>query len=636
MASPLTCEEILRKIDERFPGKVTRATPPGSDRSYAIVDRQNVRPLLAFLKQDPGLGFDYLVDVTAVDHRDLDLPEIAQRFAVVYQLASLRHGHRFQVKARVPETDPSVPSVSDLWLAGLWSEREVHDMFGIEFEGNPDMRRLLMPEDYPGFPLRKDYPLRGRGERDVFPKYLLGTGTGPSRYGAVGETSGAEARGEALSTVGGPRQDLSPRQVDSMYQQLAQDPSYKGEHPEPRFFLSDDEEDELGGRHMVLNVGPQHPATHGTLRIMVRLDGEKISEADTEIGFLHTGFEKLAEAMTYQQWVTVTDRMNYISALNNNVGYSIAVEDLLGITPPPRAQVLRVILCELSRIADHILCLGLAAMDIGAFSIMLWAFERRERIYDIFEAVTGARLTTSYTRIGGLFRDAPPDFPQMVRAVTAELPRFMDELEEMTFGNRIFEDRLRGTGKISAEEAVSWGLTGPVLRASGVAFDLRKALPYSGYERYDFDVPTQTEGDSWARFRQRLAEVRQSIRITDQAVDVLPDGPVNVDSRRFVLPDKDQVYDNIENLIHHFKLVMLGHGIQPPRGSEIYSATESPNGELGFYIVGSGEMKPYRIRVRPPSIYNYAPFSRLVRGAMVSDAVAVLGSLNIIAGELDR
>jgi len=429
---------------------------------------------------------------------------------------------------------------------------------------------------------------------------------------------------------------LSPRQVEEIYRGHAEDPAYQGKHPEPRFFFSEEEEDELGGKKMVLNMGPQHPATHGTLRVLLALDGEKIAAADTEIGFLHTGFEKLAEHMSYHQWITLTDRMNYMSALNNNVGYALAVEELLGLVVPRRAQVLRVILCELSRIGDHVLCAGLQGMDMGAFSLMLWAFERREKLYDIMEAVTGARLTTSYTRIGGLFRDVPPDFAEMVKAFLKNFVPFLGEMEEMTVGNRIFEDRLRGTGKISGEDAMSWGWTGPILRASGVAYDVRKARPYSGYERYDFQVPTQTDGDSWARFIQRIDEMRQSAGIIEQALEDLPDGPVNIENKKVVLPDKTEVFDNIESLIHHFKLIMFGHGAATPRGADVYSATEAPNGELGFYIVSDGDMIPYRIRVRPPSLYNFAVFPRLVQGAMVSDAVAVLSSLNIIAGELDR
>lgn len=430
--------------------------------------------------------------------------------------------------------------------------------------------------------------------------------------------------------------NLSPREVEKLQSQRAQDPNYKGEPAEPRFFLSEQDEDELGGKRMVLNMGPQHPATHGTLRVMLELEGEKIVNADTEIGYLHTGFEKLAEYMTYHQWVTVTDRMNYMSAINNNVGYALTVEELLKIEVPRRAQVLRVILCEVSRLADHILCCGLQGMDMGAFSLMLWSFERREKIYDIIEAVTGARLTTSYTRIGGLFRDVPADFPALIKNLLDEFPRFLDEFESMAIGNRILEDRLRGTGRISGEDAISWGLTGPVLRASGVAYDVRKAQPYLGYDRYRFEVPTQTDGDSWARMMQRLAECRESLKIIAQALEDLPEGPVTVDNKKLVLPDKAEVFNNIESLIHHFKLIMFGHGVAPPRGAETYFATEAPNGELGFYVVADGDMIPYKIRVRPPSIYNYAIFPQLIRGSLVSDAVAVLSSLNIIAGELDR
>ena len=431
-------------------------------------------------------------------------------------------------------------------------------------------------------------------------------------------------------------ESLSPAEIEARFGGRAQDPAYRGKLSEPRFFITDEEEDELGGKKMVLNLGPQHPATHGTLRAMLRLDGERIAAADTEIGYLHTGFEKCAEHMTYHQWITLTDRMNYMSALNNNVGYAIAVESLLGLTPPRRAQVLRVILSEVSRLADHVLCAGLQAMDMGAFSVMLWAFERREKIYDICEAVTGTRLTTSYTRIGGLMRDVPPDFAEMVRALLRDFPRCLAEMEEMLIGNRIYEDRLRGSGKIGPEEAVSWGLSGPILRATGVAYDVRKAQPYSGYERYDFDVPVEQDGDSWARFLQRIAEMRQSLRIIEQALADLPDGPVNIESKKIALPEKVEVYDNIESLIHHFKLIMFGHGFAPARGAEIYSATEAPNGELGFYIVSDGEMNPYRIRVRPPSLFHYAVFPRLAVGGLLSDAVATLSSLNVIAGELDR
>ncbi|MEM7261915.1 MAG: NADH dehydrogenase (quinone) subunit D [Planctomycetota bacterium] len=400
---------------------------------------------------------------------------------------------------------------------------------------------------------------------------------------------------------------------------------------------SDLEGDEFEGKQMIMNFGPQHPATHGTLRSVFTLEGETIIKTDPDLGYLHTGFEKLGEHMTYQQWVTVTDRMNYLSAINNNVGYAVAVEELLGIEPPERCQVLRVIMCELSRIADHILCLGLQGMDLGAFSVMLWAFKQRERIYDIIEAVCGARLTTSWTRIGGLMRDVPDFFEDQVYTFLEDFPKLIDEYNLMLTNNRIFVDRLVGVGVLTREEALSWGVTGPIGRASGVDCDVRLDQPYCGYERYDFKVVSHEEGDCYARYLQRMAEVEQSLDIIRQALAVLPpDGPVNHPDFKVSLPEKEAVYNDMESLIHHFKLVMLGHGIKPEPDTSLYRATEAPCGELGYYIYSDGSDVAYRIRIRPASYYNYAIFPSLSEGSMISDAVAVLSSLHVIAGELDR
>jgi len=391
-----------------------------------------------------------------------------------------------------------------------------------------------------------------------------------------------------------------------------------------------------GSQRLVMNFGPQHPATHGTLRNIFTLEGETITEADVEIGYLHTGFEKLAESMTYQQWVTVTDRMNYLSAINNNVGYAVAVEELLGIEVPPRCQALRVILCELSRIADHVLCVGLQGMDLGAFSVMLWAFEKREMVYDIIEAVCGARLTTSWTRIGGIIRDVPEFFPDLVYQFLEDFPKLHREIHLMLSGNRIFKDRVQGIGVLSRERALSWGITGPIARASGLDIDVRRDRPYLGYDRYRFEVPVHSEGDSWARYLQRMAEIDQSLEIVRQAMATLPDGPVVHEDFKTSLPKKDAVHRDMESLIHHFKLVMLGHGIRPPKGAMVYSSTEAPCGELGFFIASDGTDVPLRTRIRPPSLYNYAIFPRLAEGGMISDAVAILSSFHVIAGELDR
>ncbi len=395
-------------------------------------------------------------------------------------------------------------------------------------------------------------------------------------------------------------------------------------------------DDEFAGERMVMNFGPQHPATHGTLRSVYTLDGETIIHCDPEVGFLHTGFEKLAEHMTYTQWVTVTDRMNYLSAINNNVGYSVAVEELLELELPERCQVLRVIMSELSRIGDHILCLGLPGMDLGAFSVMLWAFEKREIIYDIIEAVCGARLTTSWTRVGGLMRDVPEYFEDLMYKFLDEFPPLIGEFHTMLTGNKIFVDRVKDVGVLTYDEAVSWGATGPTARASGVDYDLRRDRPYLGYDKYDFAIPVQEGGDCFARYLQRAQEVEQSLEIIRQALARLEPGPVVHDDFKTSLPKKNDVHTDMESLIHHFKLVMLGHGIKPNKWASIYSATEAPNGELGFYIVSDGTETPYRIRIRPPSLFHYALFPLLSEGGMVSDSVAVLSSLHVIAGELDR
>lgn len=386
---------------------------------------------------------------------------------------------------------------------------------------------------------------------------------------------------------------------------------------------------------MLLNFGPQHPATHGTLRLLLELDGERIVRITPDIGYLHSGFEKLGEYRSYNQFVTISDRMNYFSSLSNNIGFVHAVESLMGLEIPRRARVLRVILAELSRLSDHVLCLGLQGMDLGAFSVMLWTFIEREKLYDLFEAVTGGRLTTSYCRVGGLARDVPPDFAERVRAVTGRFETILGELEKMLAENAIFIQRTKGKGRLSSADAVAFGLTGPCLRASGVRHDVRRAQPYLDYQEYDFDVPVLTDGDAFARFQIRWLEIRQSLRIIEQGVRRLEPGPINALNYKVTLPNKSLVYHTMEGLIHHFKLIMHGHGFCPPRG-EIYSATEAPNGELGFFLISDGSRNPYRVRCRPPSFYNYQAMCQMLEGDAISDIVAVLASLNVIAGELDR
>ncbi|HWB12457.1 MAG TPA: NADH dehydrogenase (quinone) subunit D [Pirellulales bacterium] len=385
-----------------------------------------------------------------------------------------------------------------------------------------------------------------------------------------------------------------------------------------------------------LNFGPQHPATHTTLRIVLKLDGERVVEAIPDIGYLHSGFEKIGEHLDYNQYVTVTDRMNYISPMANNVAWHGAVEALLGIELTPRCKYLRVIVAELARISDHLLCNGAAGLDTGAFTYFLYAFNRREDIYDIFETVCGARFTNSYTRVGGLMHDATPLFVEKVRAFVRTFPKTLDDMEKLLNRNRIFVDRTKGVGVLTKEEATNRSATGPIARASGVTRDLRKDEPYLTYPDFDFKICCATGGDCYARYLVRMAEMRESLKIVAQAIENLPAGPVNVGiDQRTALPGKRQVYTTIEGLISHFELSMSNRGFETPH-EESYAAIESPNGELGFYVAGDGSDIAYRARCRPPSFIHFALFPHMIRGHLLSDIVAVLGSLNIIAAELDR
>jgi len=385
-----------------------------------------------------------------------------------------------------------------------------------------------------------------------------------------------------------------------------------------------------------LNFGPQHPATHTTLRIVLKLDGERVVDAVPDIGYLHSGFEKIGEHLDYNQYVTVTDRMNYISPMANNVAWHHAVEALLGIEITPRCKYIRTIIAELARISDHLLCNGAVGLDVGAFTFFLYGFYQREVIYDIFEALCGARFTNSYTRTGGLMYDMTPLVIEKTRTFLRAFPKTLDDMERLLGRNRIFIDRTKGVGVLSKQEAISRGCTGPIARASGVTRDLRKDSPYLAYADLEFNVPCATEGDCYSRYLVRMAEIRESLKIVEQALENLPSGPVNVGvDERVALPDKKQVYQTIEGTITHFELVMLSRGFTVPN-DEMYAAIEAPNGELGFYLAGDGSDRAYRARCRPPSFIHFATFPHLIRGHTLSDIVAVLGSLNIIAAELDR
>ena len=505
-----------------------------------------------------------------------DYPHRQKRFDVVYQLYSLDTNERVRLKVRVGENE-SVPTSVGVFQGYDWYEREVFDMYGVKFAGHPNLRRILTHDEFQGHPLRKDY--------DAAKRWLL-----------------TEAGVAAL--------------VPKIAPQFVQ------------------EEAESDYERVVLNLGPSHPAMHGTLRVVVVLDGETIVGSEQEIGYLHRCFEKMSETHTYQQVIPFTDRLNYCSAVINNVGYCMAVEKMLGIDAPQRAQHVRLMLSEFYRIADHIVCIGANLVDVGALTNFWYLFQPREEIIALAESCSGARLLPSYLRVGGLAVDVPQDFLHNSQKIVNMLPRFIDEVEALVMKNRIFRDRSEGVGVISREDAINFGFTGPCLRATGVPFDVRKSNPYLGYDTYDWDVPIADGGDTYARFLVRFEEMSQSLRIIQQAIHRgLPSGPVMVDNPYVALPPKEKVYNEMESLIYHFKLIM--HGIQPPVG-ETYFAVEGGNGELGYHIVSDGSKNPYRVRVRPPCFPIFEAYGKMIAGQTIPDAIATLGSLNIVAGELDH
>lgn len=390
---------------------------------------------------------------------------------------------------------------------------------------------------------------------------------------------------------------------------------------------------DIVGEKLVLNMGPSHPATHGVLRLILELDGEIITKADPDVGFLHRGDEKIAENMHYNQFVPYTDRLDYLAPLANNVAYALAVEKLMGWQVPERGRAIRVICCELARISAHMLGVGVFAMDVGAMTVFLYTFTEREKIYNLCEQLTGARFTTSYTRVGGQIRDLPDGFVGAVKTFLDELEPVIDEIDKLLSRNRIFIDRTQDIGVISKADAISYGITGPNLRGSGVEHDLRKAQPYLDYEKYEFDVPVGTKGDCYDRYLVRMEEMRQSVRILRQVLASLPGGPINVADAKGLLPKKEKVLMKMEELIHHF--IIATQGIDAPAG-EVYFAAENPKGELGFYINSTGGGVPHRLKIRSPSFLNLSIISKLIPGHMLSDIPAVLGSLDFVMGECDR
>ncbi len=384
---------------------------------------------------------------------------------------------------------------------------------------------------------------------------------------------------------------------------------------------------------MELQMGPSHPASHGTIKFNLKLDGERIVDCDVEVGFLHRGFEKMCEQGTWTQCFPYTDRLNYASPCINNVGFALAVERLLGIDTTERCKYVRMIMSEVWRIAEHLTCLGMAAHEVGGSTAGMYMVEAREFLYDLIEAVTGARVTVTWCRVGGVTHDLPADFTDRIKAAFARLDQVLSDCDKMLSRNRVFIDRMAGVGKMSQPEAISYGLSGPLLRAAGVGYDVRKAHPYLVYDRMQFEIPTGDRGDNYDRFNVRFQEMYQSKRIIEQALAAIPEGPVTITDPKVVLPDKQKVYNSIEGLMNHFKLIM--EGIHVPAG-EVYQAVEAANGELGFYVVSDGSGRPYRVRVRPPCFLGMGALNKMLIGRMIPDIIATFGMINMIGGECDR
>lgn len=538
-----------------------------------LVDSKNLKSTILNLKNEGG--YTILLDITAIDY--LKYPDVTpSRFAVIYILRDKNFKNQISVKTYVNDNTLEVDTISDIYQSADWGERETFDQYGIIFKNHPNLKRVLNHHEFIGHPLRKDYSIR---------------------------------KGQICTST----EDL----MDEMLPKLKS----KG--------YTDEEINDL----MLLNVGPSHPASHGTIRNFVAMEGETISTCVTEIGYLHRGFEKSCENHTYSQIIPYTDRLNYCSAILNNIGWAKAVEEMLNIEITPRAKMIRIVIGELSRIIDHLVCNGANMVDLGGLTNFWYLFAPRDKAYDLLSKLTGARLTNTYTRIGGLEFDLYDGFEDDLNEILNDVNTAIDDALSLIAHNKIFHDRTQDVGVIKADFALSSGISGPNLRAAGVAHDLRKDKPYYGYENFDFDVVIGSHGDVYDRMMCRFEEMKQSIKIIRQAMKEMPNGAINVEAPGVLLPSKRDVYGNIEGLMNQFKLTF--EGIKVPKG-EYYSSSEAGNGELGFFIVSNGDGTPYKVKCRPPCFYSLAAYSKIVEGGMLADAVVTMASMNFIAGEFDR
>ena len=566
--------DLIKGLETRF-GKESIGAEQSVDMPTLTVAAEKVRDVLHYLKHEAAQPYERLEDLTAIDESARRIRPAEAGYTLVYHLLSFEAAKRLRIKASLPAAEPAAQSICNIWPSANWYEREVYDMFGIRFQGHPNLQRLIMPHDWEGHPLRKSHECRA---------------TRMESYGLK----------EAGKHQPLPAENFVARSGDQDY---------------------------------ILNIGPHHYSTHGIIRFILALHGEEIRDLGIDIGYHHRGVEKIGEHQSWHQFIPYTDRVDYLSGVANNLTYLGGIEKLAGIKVPDRAQYIRVMLAEFFRLSNHLLWFGTMVQDLGMMSPVFYAFREREMLLDIIEFITGARLHPAWFRIGGVARELPQGWKERVDAFLSIFPKRLKEYEALTTNNPVFRARTRGIGRISLADAKDWGISGPNLRASGLAWDLRKKLPYSAYSAFDFEIPTAVDGDCYSRYQVRMEEMRQSMLIIAQAAAAMPEGRYISSDCRYTLPGKEETLRDIESLIHHF--ITVSRGPKVPRG-EVYYATEAPRGEQGYYLVSDGLNRAYRLHVRSPGFANIQMLPRIAAGNTIADFIAILPSLDYIMPDIDR